>query len=247
VRDDKTVGIVVIVALTLFALLLYGFVGALSAGVYAMTGGATGEGNPTETNTEITLIALPFIVMAMYAFLLSLLILLVNSKIVWFAAIAFWVANAIFWAQLVLRWSNFRRSRFTTTSSNDANGSLALQPQLHRILHDFSHQETLQPSTEHQTRTITSPSALTATNNTKETTRKKRRPTVNENHGSREFCHRIMNYAGVTAISKEAQILLGLIRKLINHPSSASPRKTAKPFANEERSSVPNFVPKPPR
>ena len=104
--DDKAVGIVVVVALTLFASLLYGYVGAISAGVYAISGGAAAEGNPAETN-EIMLITLPFTLMAMYAFLLSILILRVNSKIVWFAAIAFWVANAIFWVQLVLGWGNF--------------------------------------------------------------------------------------------------------------------------------------------
>jgi len=95
------------VALTLLASFLYVLVGAISAGVWAMTSGATGEGDPIETNNEIALIALPYLIMAACAFLVSRLILLLNSKIVWFTATAFWVANIIFWARLVLRWGNF--------------------------------------------------------------------------------------------------------------------------------------------
>ena len=171
--DDKAVGIVVVVALTLFASLLYGYVGAISAGVYAISGGAAAEGNPAETN-EIMLITLPFTLMAMYAFLLSILILRVNSKIVWFAAIAFWVANAIFWVQLVLGWGNFWEADLL-----QLHLTLLRVPSLYSltctgILQDPSRQATLQPSTEHQTRIIISPSGHTATFNRKETSRKKR-------------------------------------------------------------------------
>ena len=48
-------------------------------------------------------------------------------------------------------------------------------------------------------------------------------------------------------ILASVQIEFGLARKLISNPSNARPKNTAKPFPNEELSSVPYFVPKPPR
>ena len=57
VERSRPVGIVVICFLTLFASVLYGFFGAMSIGVWALTGGATGEGNAS----LVLLVALPFL------------------------------------------------------------------------------------------------------------------------------------------------------------------------------------------
>jgi len=45
--------------------------------------------------------------MALYAFSLSILLLIGGSRLVWYGAMVFWVSNGIFWASLVMSSAHF--------------------------------------------------------------------------------------------------------------------------------------------
>jgi len=78
--------------LTLFALFTLGFLYVVSFAVSFVGGegiAASGEGG---TYTEyVFLILLPLMLMALYAFCLSILMLVSKSKLVWGASIFFWI------------------------------------------------------------------------------------------------------------------------------------------------------------
>lgn len=93
------IGVTIVAILTLFvsfgsfAISAYR---AFAIGIYYMTAGATGEPSAYPTNMEMPVIA--YFLLALFALILAILLLVLGSRYIWYTSLVFWTLTCIVFA-----------------------------------------------------------------------------------------------------------------------------------------------------